>query len=292
MSIDVLQEKIRKKKNALLVDLTMVPSELPQHLLTETEDTADAYARFCTELLAGLKDLVPAVRFSFAAFALLGARGLQVLQGLLKEAAGQGYYVLLDVPEINSPRMAQATADAVFGENSGFSCDGIVLSFYAGSDLLKPFLPYCTAGKKDVFCIVRNANKSASELQDLLTGSRLVHLAAADRVARYSTETVGKNKYSRVGLLAAASSGESLRSLRGKYPGLFLLVDGLDYPSANMKNASLAFDKLGHGAIVCAGPVLTAAWKQTESDGTDYVSAAAESAERLKKNLSRYVAIL
>lgn len=292
MSVDVLQEKIRKKKNALLVDLTAAPSELPPHLLMQSENPAEAYARFCSELMTGLKELVPAVRFSFGAFALLGSDGMEALQRLLKEAAGQGYYVLLDAPEMHTPAMAQVTADALFGKDSVFPCDGIVLPFYAGSDMLKPFLPYCAEGRKDVFCVVRNANKSASELQDLLTGSRLVHLAAADRVARYSETSIGKSKYSRVALLAAASAAESLRSLRSKYPALFLLVDGLDYPSANMKNASLAFDKLGHGAVVCAGSVVISAWKQAESDGTDYVSAAAESAERLKKNLSRYVSIL
>ena len=55
-------------------------------------------------------------------------------------------------------------------------------------------------------------------------------------------------------MLAAATSADSLRSLRGKYPGVFLLVDGLDCPGANLKNVSLAFDgvhftEAGHKAF-------------------------------------------
>lgn len=292
MSIDLLQEKIRKKKNALMVDLTVLPSELPPHLAEQTISATGAMARFCRELMAELRDCVPALRFSFSAFALSGPEGVETLQNLLKEASAMGYYVLLDAPEMSSPRMAEYTAEVLLGSAKSFRCDGVVVPTYGGTDMIKPFLPYCEAQKKDIFCVIRTANKSAPELQDLLTGSRLVHLAAADRVNRYSGEYIGKFGYSRVAFLAAASSPESLRTLRSKYAGTFLLADGLDYLSANMKNASLAFDKLGRGAAVCVGPAVTCAWKQEGNDGVEYVRQAAEAAEKLKKNLLRYISIL
>ena len=69
MSIDVLQEKIRKTKNPSMVDLALKTSDLPPHLLEEAGSSAAAYGRFCRELLEGLKGIVPAVRFSFASFA-------------------------------------------------------------------------------------------------------------------------------------------------------------------------------------------------------------------------------
>ena len=81
--------------------------------------------------------------------------------------------------------------------------------------------------------MARTANKSAPELQDLLSGSRLVHAVSADHVNRYGGDTAGKFGYTRVGILAAASASESLRTLRAKYPKLFLLLDGYDYPNAN-----------------------------------------------------------
>ena len=72
---------------------------------------------------------------------------------------------------------------------------------------------------------------------------------------------------------------------------MFLLLDGYDYPNANAKNCSFAFDKLGHGAAACAGVSVTAAWMEEDSENT-YVTLAVEAAERMKKNLTRYVTIL
>lgn len=288
MAVDILQEKIRKTKNPAMLELGLALSEMPPQF----ERNAAGYGAFCRELLAGLKGIVPAVRISFGAFALLGAEGLTQLQQTMKTASDLGFYVAMDAPEILSPAAAGMTAELVWGQGSGYSCDGLVISGYAGSDIIKPFLPYCKDGKKDIFVVIRTANKSASELQDLLAGSRMVHIAGADHVNRYGGDTAGKFGYTRVGVLAAASSADSLRTLRSKYPKLFLLLDGYDYPNSNAKNCSFAFDKFGHGAVACAGSSVTAAWKQAESDGSDYLDHAKAAAERMKKNLTRYVTIL
>ena len=288
MSSDVLQEKIRKTKNPSMLELCMGVSELPPHFSQD----AQGYGAFCRELLAGLKGIIPAVRVSFAAFALLGAEGMTELTETLKAASNLGYYVAMDAPEILSPAMAKLVADSVWGEGSAYPCDGLIISGYPGSDVIKPLLPYCKKDKKDIFVVARTANKSAPELQDLLSGSRLVHAVAADHVNRYGADTAGKFGYTLVGVLAAASSAESLRTLRTKYPKLFLLLDGLDYPNANAKNCSNAFDKFGHGAVACGGTSITCAWKDVESDGQDFIEQAKAAAERMKKNLTRYVAVL
>ena len=288
MSIDVLQEKIRKTKNPSVLELALPVSDLPPKF----SRNADGYAAFCRELLERLKDTVPAVRVSFTAFALLGHDGLYQLSETLKKAADLGYYVLLDAPEILSPASAKITADSIFGEGSIYPCDGLVVSGYLGSDVIKPFLPYCKKEKKSLFVVARTANKSAPELQDLLAGTRLVHAAAADHVNRYGGDTAGKSGYTNVGILAAASSAESLKNLRIKYPKLFLLVDGYDYPNANAKNCANAFDKFGHGAAVCSGTGITCAWKEAESGEEAWLDHAKAAADRMKKNLTRYVTVL
>lgn len=288
MAIDILQEKVRKKKNPSILELAMPLGDLPPQF---SQDAA-GYGAFCRALLEGLKTVIPGVRVSFAAFALLPDGGLQELSLTLKKAEELGWYVVLDAPEISSPMMAGIVAEALLGETCVYPCDGLILSGYAGSDILKPFLPYCKKGKKDLFVITRTANKSAPELQDLLTGSRLVHAVAADHVNRYGADTEGKYGYTSVGILASASSGESLRALRSKYPKLFFLLDGFDYPNANAKNCSHGFDRFGHGAVACGGTAITCAWKQTQSDGSDWLTHSLAAAERMKKNLTRYVTIL
>lgn len=291
MSVDLLQEKIRKSKNPSVVDLAIPLKDLPPHLLEQEENGVKAYCRFCRELLKTLKEAGPAVRFSFDLFALLGAQGLAVLPGILHEAKEMGFYVILDGPEVLSPWAADRAAETLLGSGE-YECDGILISPYIGSDGIKPFLPYCKANDKDLFVVVRSPNKSAVELQDLLTGSRHVYTASAEMVSRFGEQIIGKSGYSRICAAASAGSADTLRNLRLKNNRMFLLVDGLDHPSGNAKNCSFAFDRFGHGAAVCAGPSVTAAWKETESDGTDYLDLSLQAAERMRKNITRYITVL
>jgi orotidine-5'-phosphate decarboxylase len=250
-----------------------------------------AYGRFCRELMETLKETVPAVRFSFDMFALLGSEGITLLQQLLKEAKDYGYYVLMDGPQILSPWAAERAADVLLA-SAEYACDGLLIDPYIGSDSIKPFLPVCKDLEKDLFVAVRSANKSAMELQDLLTGTRHVYTAAAEIVNRFGEQIIGKSGYSRICAAASAGSADGLRNLRMKHNRMFLLVDGLDYPSGNAKNCSFAFDRFGHGAVVCAGPSVISAWKETESDGRNYAEYALQAAERMRKNITRYVTIL
>lgn len=291
MAVDTLQEKIRKMKNPTILELCLDPREIPPALLQAQADPALAFEEYAKALLHRLKEVVPAVRFNFLSFAVFFG-GIHVLVRLLSCARKEGYYVLLDAPEILSPRSAELAAEGFFGEESAYLCDGLVISGYAGSDGIKPFLPYCKEGKKDIFVVARTANKSAPELQDLLAGGRLVHAAAADHVNRYGQDTLGKFGYTRVGILAAASSAESLKNLRKKYPKLFILIDGADYPNANAKNCASAFDKFGHGAAAAVGSAITGAWKQADGENPDWAEAAEAAAQRMKKNFNRYVTIM
>lgn len=288
MSVDVFQEKIRKTKNPSVLVLEAFSDNVPPQLL-ETLSLAEACREYYGQLLAALKTVMPAVRFGFGSFALLGAEGIATLSCLTARAKELGYYVLVDGPETLSVMAAENLAAMLGGKKAPFVCDGVILPVYSGSDIIKPFLPLCRKGMS-IFPVVRTANKSATEIQDLLTGTRLVHTALADIIYRQGEGIVGRCGYSQVGALAAASAADSLRSLRAKYTRMFLLLDGYDYPNANAKNCSYAFDKLGHGAAACAGSSIVGAWKNGEAE--DPFAAAAEAAERMKKNLTRYVTIL
>lgn len=278
-------------KNPMVLDLGVLPEHIPPQILEQTGNFPEAYAAFCKELLTGLKGYIPAIRVHFAEFALIGGLGVEILRDVLSHAKEQGYYIFLDGIEALSPVSAERNAYWLFGMNTLWEFNGLIISAYAGSDVLKPYIDRITESGRELFVIARTSNKSATEIQDLLTGSRLAHMAVADIVNRFAPQFVGKLGYSSVGIVAAASAAESLRTLRGKFKDLFFLLDGLDYPNANAKNCSYAFDKLGHGAAVCAGTSVTAAW-QEERAPEDYVSCAVRSAERLKKNLSRYITIL
>ena len=290
MSVERLQEKIRKLKSPLACTLDFNKQTVPASVLESAGSATDGYIQYCKQLFEALKDSVAAIRFQFNAFVLHGADGVYALELLCNCAKEHGYYVFMDIAEPLSAQAAQQTADYLFSEDCKWYFDGLITTAYTGSDCIRPFAEKLKENKKTLFVVARTANRSAAEIQDLLTGSRLVHVAKTDIVNRFAETMVGKTGYSQIGVVASASSADSLRTLRNKYQNMFFLLDGYDYPNANAKNCSYAFDKLGHGAIACVGSSVVDAWQM--DDHTDYISQAVAEAERLKKNLTRYVTIL
>lgn len=286
MSVDQLQNKIRKMKNPSMVAFSFDLSVVPPQYTDSQPDTAAAYEHYAKAILSALRATVPAVRFDFASYALQGSAGVELLTRLQDTAEEMGYYLLLDAPAVHSKESAELSADLLF---KNWKFDGLVLNCYIGSDSIKPFVEAIKDNDKDLFVTMRTANKSASEIQDLLTGTRLVYTVAADMAKRMGEDFVSRGGYSRVAGVGPATSPEILQTLRGKYPSMFLLVDGYDFSGANAKNCSLAFDQLGHGAIACASESILAAWKEGPGGPVELAIGAAE---RMKKNLTRHIAIL
>ena len=290
MSVDRFQEKIRKIKNPLIVEFDMLPEHVPAAFMQADSFFPSAFESYSKALLDGIKDLVPAVRFSLNRAAVYGAEGIIVLKELLRYAAKMGFYVLLDAPAAMSARDADQAAQMLFCDEWKFN--GLVISAYIGSDAIRPYTQRLVETDRSLFVLTRSSNRSCQELQDLLTGSRLVYQAMADVVNRFAQGNTGRSGYSPVAAVAAANAPESLRLLREKYKYQFLMVEGYDAPNANAKNCANAFDKLGHGAAVCAGTSVTAAWREDPWVEEEYIQAAVEAIQRIKKNITRYVTIL
>lgn len=278
MSIDALQNKIRKLKNPSALLLAPTPDQIPEGV--------ELSAYLC-ELLLALKEMMPAVRVDPVSFLMIGQA--DALDAVIRKARELGYYLILDWTVLEHPAKAKESAERILREER-WPCDAVVISGYAGTDVVKPWMK-AAGQKKDVYVVVKTANKSGSELQDLQTGGRFVYTAAADLLSRMGDSSIERCGYSRLAVMAGAYNGPSLRMLREKYPRMFLLVDGLDQSGCNAKNVSYAFDRLGHGALVCAGDSIVGAWKEMESC-EDPIAAALDAAERMKRNVTRYVTVL
>ena len=63
MSIDLLQSKMKKQGNALMLDLAVSPLLLPPGIIAESSDEFEACQNFAFRLLTELKGRVAAVRF-------------------------------------------------------------------------------------------------------------------------------------------------------------------------------------------------------------------------------------
>ena len=187
---------------------------------------------------------------------------------------------------------AQETARAIWGEGSAFACDALVVSAYLGSDILKPFLPYCKHDGKNIFLLLKTSNKSSREVQDLLSGDRVVYTAMADLAMRWSVDLFGKNGYSEIGAVVGATFPQTMKLLREKYDRRFFLVPGYGAQGGTAKNVQFAFDRFGHGAIITASRSIICAWQKEESDGRDYTRRAVDAALKMKNDIAKYVVIL
>ena len=306
MAIDVLQNKIRKLKTPIMVgldpSLELIPPELladcRERLGDSVEALAESYLVFCKGILDALKKLVPAVKVQAACFEALGWQGVKVMQEVLVYAKKLGFYVLLETMRTDVGHIAAITAESVFGGvNCGgervfpYPCDGLVINGYLGSDGIKPYLPWLRGDDpKNVFVVVKSSNKSSSEVQDLLSGDRVIYTAMADLTLRWSTELFGKCGYGEVGAVVGLSSPGAIQALRKRYDTLFFLVPGYGAQGGVAKHAAYAFDRFGHGAVVCAARSILGAWR--EQAGVDYPEAAAAAVEKMKKQLEAYVTVL
>ncbi len=299
MSIDLLQTRIQALKTPLMLDLAPTPETIPPRLLSDAQAAygqtpkaaAMACRAFCLGLLDALRESIPAVRSSSACLAALGPDGAALTAELLLHAKQLGYYVLLDRMYGEEPSIAALCAQAHFGPEATAPCDGLTLNGYRGSDCVKPFLPYCSQGKS-LFVLVKSPERSSVEIQDLLSGGRLVYTAMADLVSRWGAGAYGSFGYSQVGAIVSASHPDSLRLLRAKYDRMFLLVTGFSASGGVSGGAcaKLAFDRLGRGAAICTPRSLLTAWQSEPS--ADFVAAAQAEALRIRKNLAKYVTVL
>lgn len=290
MSVDVLQARIRKLKNPIILDLSFDFSQIPPHILGQEPNMAAACLRFCSELLTGLKDRAAGVRVHSGMFTILGASGMETMEKILKLSTELGFYTLLDVPEFSSPVGAEIVASTVLSGKNPWYCDGVIVSPFLGSECLKPFVRQCEKRGKTLFVLARTANKTAPELQDLLTGTRLVHQVVMESVKRLGGSTVGKSSYLPVAAVMAANAPERLSKVRGQFPSVFLLLEGMDAVGGNASNCRYAFDRMGHGAAVCLSTSVLTAWQQGKSE--EFVSLSAAAVENAQRKLARYFAIL
>ena len=98
MSVDILQEKIRKVKNPVMVELNVLPGDIPGFLMEQEGSVSAASERFYRELLCAIKGVIPAVRIGFAAFSLLGGDGFSVLTRTMKLLLTAHTLTTMDTP--------------------------------------------------------------------------------------------------------------------------------------------------------------------------------------------------
>ena len=307
MSFDVLQDKIKAKKNPTVAGLDARVEYVPPFILKKHMDrhgetleaAAQAVLEFDKGLIDALADVVPAVKPQSAYFEMLGWRGMRVLEEIISYAQEKSLFVIADVKRGDIGTTAAAYSEAWLGSTqvggtacSVFDADCVTLNGYMGSDAIKPFLKDCTGRDKCAFVLAKTSNPSSMELQDIVAGDRLVYTVMGDLIQRWGQGTEGKYRYQALGAVVGATHPSVLKELRYRLDKTFFLVPGYGAQGGTAADVRYAFDELGRGAIVNASRSIMCAWQKTGKDGADYQESARSAAEQMRDEIKQYVTIL
>lgn len=304
MSFDSLQARIRALKSPVVAELDLRPETLPPALLGRHTDrdgetlqaAAGAVEEYGRILIDGLWDAVPAVSFPVSSFELLGWRGLEVLERLISYAREKGLFVIADAQRSGLNAAASAYSAAWLGRvrvGSAlcpvFDADCVSVNGYLGSDCLRPFLETCVQSGKCALVLAKTPNPSAGELEDLVSGDRLVHTVVGDLTNRLAKETAGeKYGFYALGAIVGTAYPAEMKRLRGRLDRVFFLVPCCE-SEGDMEVARHAFDEYGRGAAACAGGPILDACRGLEGD---FSQAAHSAAEALGRKWKEFVTIL
>ena len=307
MSFDILQDKIKEKKNPTVAGLDARVEYIPPHILKKytsqygetLQAAALAVEEFDCSLIDALWDVVPAVKPQSAYFEMLGWRGMETMEEVITHAKGKGLYVIADIKRGDIGTTATAYAEGWLGTTrvgetdcAAFDADCVTLNGYMGSDAIKPFLDQCVARNKSAFVLAKTSNPSSVELQDMVAGDRVVYTVMGDLIERWGKDTAGKYGYNALGAVVGATHPSVLKELRRRLEHTFFLVPGYGAQGGTAADVRCAFDELGRGAIVNASRSIMCAWKKTGKDGMDYQEAARAAAEQMRDELREYITIL
>jgi len=254
---DRLEAAVRRRGNPVLVGLDPRAESLPSGILNDvnsasSEETADAYGRFCRGVIDVVASLAPAVKPQAAFFEQLGPAGMNVLADVIRYAQQQGLLVILDGKRNDIGSTATAYAQGMLGSGgqSPWGADALTVSPYLGDDSLQPFIEVAGQRAAGVFVLVKTSNPGGKMLQDLVCNGRPLYRHVAEYVEGQAQATTGRCGYGLVGAVVGATYPAQLAELRAAMPHTWFLVPGFGSQGGTAEDVAAAFDARGLGAVV------------------------------------------
>ena len=254
MSIEILQERVRRCKSPVLLGIGADKEQLSAPLLRQFTDlygdgpmaVAEALRYHATRALAAA-DTLAAVYIRADKYLPYGAAGMDVLANVVSAAKSRGAYVIVDCRTGEPNVWLQALPEA----------DAVTVTPYVGGECC------AVAEGKAVFALVRTAGALSGEVQNLMSGDRKLYQAAAGQMARRGAGLVVETGYSL-----------DIRELRRRCDKAMLLLT-----NCSGEDATYAFDDYGHGAVVV-------------DDTIQYAADVQEAAAQAVKAMKRWVTVL
>jgi len=253
---DELSAAVRRTAAPIVVGLDPRCEQLPEELApddpSDHAQQAQAYERFCREVIDIVAPLVPAVKPQAAFFEACGPAGMMALGQVMDYARQQGLLVILDGKRNDIGSTAEAYAHGYLGreEQSAWQADALTVSPYLGADGLEPFINVAAERGAGLFVLVKTSNPGSGMLQDQQVDGQPLYRRVAAYVEVQSKSTCGERGYGIVGAVAGATYPEQLVELRSAMPHTWFLVPGFGSQGGTARDVAGAFDQIGYGAIV------------------------------------------
>ena len=307
MSFDVLQEKIREKKNPTVAGLDARIEYVPEYIRKEAfekygvglKGAVEAIWQFNVGLIDALCDIVPAVKPQAAYYENLGWQGMEMLERTIRYAKEKGLFVIADIKRGDIGSTATAYAEGwlsgapIEGQVfKSFDADCVTLNGYMGSDSIKPFLEAAKGEDKCAFVLVKTSNPGSGELQDVKAADgRTIYEVMGELNEQIAAGTEGKYGFTMAGAVTGATYPQQIQDLRSRLPHTFFLGPGYGAQGGTAADVKYAFNEKGHGAIVNSSRGIMCAWKKTGGDGHDFKEAARNAAIAMRDDIAQFVTV-
>lgn len=170
-------------------------------------DDVDGLARFSESVVDALADRVAVVKPQSAFFERFGARGLAVLESIIRQLRDAGALILLDVKRGDIGSTVSAYADAYLHPSSPLYVDAITASPYLGVGSLTPMFDTAAAHGGGVFVLALTSNPEGPSVQHARTPEgRTVAQTVIDEISQLNR---GAQPLGSFGLVVGATVGDT-----------------------------------------------------------------------------------
>ena len=269
-NMQLLQE-LALKNGPLCVGLDTDPSYIPENVLKEFENPAQAVLAYNREIIKRVKadSSASCFKVQIAYYEAMGIEGLKVYAETIKIIKKSGLIAISDIKRGDIGATSDAYAKAHF--TGDFETDIITINPYMGFDTLKPFTKYASPdlGGKGAFVLLRTSNPGMVDIeqQELKAGGRVLDRVGSEleNISKEYSSIWEDMTCSPVGAVVGCTEESDALALRNAYKDIFFLIPGYGAQGGAAKICKTLLQEAG--GVVNSSRGILSAWKK-DSDLT------------------------
>ncbi|WP_250160292.1 orotidine-5'-phosphate decarboxylase [Clostridiisalibacter paucivorans] len=268
--IDNLINKIKEKRSHCIVGIDTKIEYVPDFIKNKYEQDLEGNMAAILEFNKGIIDtvapFVSCIKPQIAFYEAYGIEGFKVFKETVEYGKSKDLIIIADIKRGDIGSTAEAYANAYFG--GGYvNVDAVTLNPYLGIDSIAPFIKYMDEREKGVFILARTSNKSAIDIQDIISNKKTIYEIVGEHIDRWGNECVGKYGYSSMGAVVGATYPKEMEKLRKIMSKSYFLVPGYGAQGGTGEDVVGAFNKDGLGAVVNSSRGIITAHKKEKYKG-------------------------